>query len=216
LPRPAFSTAGSPHGGADERERTEPARLVVADDHELVRRGLRDLLAIDPNLEVVGEATNGREALELCCDLRPDLVLMNVRMPVMDGIEATREIKRQHPEIGVLVLSIHDDPVRPFEALDAGAAGYVLKDTAAGPLLDAVRRTLAGESPLDQELATELFRRLLSRPEMTPAPQPELPERLLTARESEVLRLLFLGCTNRQIARSLTISHGTAKCTSRT
>lgn len=211
MPRRATRTVGSPRHGADERERTEPARLVVADDHELVRRGLRGLLATDPNLEVVGEATNGREALELCRNLRPDLVLMDVTMPGMDGIEATREIKRESPEIDVLVLSIHDDPVSFFEALNAGASSYVLKDTAAERLLSAVRRTLAGESPLDQELAMQLFRRLLSRPEMTSAPEPEPPERSLTARETAVLRLLALGHTNRQIAQSLTISHGTAK-----
>ena len=134
-------------------------------------------------------------------------------MPVMNGIEATREIKREHPEISVLVLTIHDAPVHLFEALEAGASGYVLKDTTAELLLNAVRRTLAGKSPLDQELAMELFRRLLSRrPETTPASELEPPaENALTLRETEVLQLLALGYTNRQIAQSLTISHGTAK-----
>lgn len=189
-----------------------PARVLLADDHELLRRGLRSLIASAPDLEVVGEASNGREAVELCQNLRPDVILMDVTMPVLNGIEATREIKDDHPEINVLVLTIHDEPVYLFEALEAGASGYVLKDTAAERLLSAVRRTLAGESPLDEELAMELFRRLLSRPETMSDPVPEPPpERSLTLRETEVLRLLALGHTNRQIARSLTISHGTAK-----
>src|SRR3712207_2657368 len=105
-----------------------PMRLVIVDDHELARDGLRDMLADEPDLEVVGEAANGREALSLCSRLHPDLVLMDVRMPEMDGLRATKEIKRRYSKISVLMVTMHDNPDYLLEALKAGAAGYVLKD----------------------------------------------------------------------------------------
>src|SRR5215203_3594165 len=138
----------------------EIKRLVLADDHHLLRRGFRSLLGGEPGLEVVGEASTGQEAIELCRRLEPDLVLMNVRMPEMDGITATRQIKREQPSISVLMVTMHENPDYLLEALEAGAAGYVLKDAPADRLLDAVRSTLSGESPLNQELAAQLLRRL--------------------------------------------------------
>ncbi len=193
----------------------QPARLILADDHHLLRKGFRGLLADEPDLEVVGEASNGREALELCRRLRPDLVLMDVRMPEMDGLQATRAIKREYPDIGVLMVTMHENPDYLFEALDAGAAGYVLKDAPAERLLNAVRRTLDGESPLDQELATELLRRLAGERKQEPASEPRKPRKPLreplTPREAEVLQLLASGRTNQQIAQTLVISRGTAK-----
>src|SRR5215211_2850533 len=104
-------------------KRTTPARLVLVDDHHLLRRGFRSLLAGEPDLEVVGEASNGREAIELCNRLHPDFVLMDVRMPRMDGLAATREIKREHPNIVVLIMTMHENTDYLLEALDAGAAG---------------------------------------------------------------------------------------------
>jgi DNA-binding NarL/FixJ family response regulator len=191
------------------------ARLILADDHHLLRKGFQGLLAGEPDLEVVGEASNGREAVELCHSLRPDLVLMDVRMPEMDGLEATREIKRQHPETGVLIVTMHENPDYLLEALDAGAAGYVLKDTPADRLLSAVRRTLSGESPLNQELAAQLLRRLAEEKKQAPAPEPRKPRKPLreplTPREEEVLRVLASGQTNQQIAQTLVISRGTVK-----
>jgi DNA-binding NarL/FixJ family response regulator len=195
--------------------RTRPARIVLVDDHQVLRRGFRSLLADEPDLEVVGEASNGREAIELCRRLRPDLALMDVNMPEMNGLAATREIKREHPGIGVLMLTMHENSDYLLEALDAGAAGYGLKDTPADRLLNAVRRTLDGESPLNQELATQLLRCLAGEIKREASPKPQKPphplREALTAREMEVLKLLAAGMPNKQIAQALTISRGTAK-----
>ena len=120
-------------------------RLLIADDHALVRSGLRSMLQREPVIEIVGEARNGREAVELCRSLRPDLVLMDVRMPDMDGLEATRAIKREHPETGVLMVTMHENRDYMLEATKAGAAGYVLKDASQSELISAVRRVLSNE-----------------------------------------------------------------------
>jgi DNA-binding NarL/FixJ family response regulator len=210
-------------GEAALGERTEPARLLLADDHDLVRDGFHRMLGREPDLEVVGEASNGREAVELCRSLRPDLVLMDVRMPEMDGLEATRTIKAERPEVSVLVVSTYENPDYLFEALKAGAAGYVLKDAPKRRLVDAVRRVLNGESPLNQELAARLIERLAkemaARPAQ-PAPTTHPPTAKppaaatageLTPRELEVVGLLAWGWTNPQVAQALNISRGTAK-----
>ena len=117
-----------------------PIRLLIADDHALVRQGLRGILEREPDIEVVGEAHNGREAVDLCRTLGPNLVLMDVRMPEMDGLEATRIIKHEYPEVGVLMVTMHDNQDYMREAAKAGAAGYVLKDAPRDELLGAVRR----------------------------------------------------------------------------
>src|SRR5918999_1471005 len=134
-------------GEAQTGTRTEPARVLIADDHDLVRDGYQRMLDREPDLEVVGEARNGREAVELCRKLSPDLVLMDVRMPEMDGIEATRTIKGELPTTSVLVVTTYDNPDYLFEAIEAGAAGYVLQDSPRSHPLDALRRTLCGATP---------------------------------------------------------------------
>jgi DNA-binding NarL/FixJ family response regulator len=188
-------------------------RLVVVDDHDLAREGIKDMLLDEPDIEVVGEAANGREALLVCSRMRPDMLLMDVRMPEMDGLAATREIKSRYPVISVLMVTMHENPDYLLEALKAGAAGYVLKDAPQEEVVEAVRRVREGESPLDSELAARLLRRLAaeggagggrSAVRGSPANQ-------LTPREMEVLLLMKLGHTNRQIAQDLVISLGTAK-----
>jgi DNA-binding NarL/FixJ family response regulator len=181
---------------------------VVADDHALTRAGVRALLARDPDLELVGEASSGREALMVAKTLRPDLVLMDVRMPDIDGLEATRTLKQTSPLISVLILSMFDDVELLVEAVRAGAAGYVLKGASVGDLRSAMREVLAGEFPLDNHLAQEVLRRLAG--EATPTP-PTTRVGMLSAREQEVLGLLARGYTNREIAKELVVSQSTVK-----
>src|SRR5215217_2452515 len=147
-------------GSSETAARSQTARLLIADDHALVREGLRTMLSGEDGIEVVAEAHNGRQALETCRALGPDLVLMDVRMPVMDGLEATKRIKQEMPKTSVMMVTMHENPDYLFEAVKAGAAGYVLKDASGERLLNAVRRTLEGESPLNQELAMQLLARL--------------------------------------------------------
>ena len=198
-------------------KKSSPARLIVADDHALIRKGIEGMLGSEPDLEIVGEAADGREALELCRRLRPDLVLMDVCMPHMNGLEATRSIKEEIPATSVLMLTTYENPDYLLEAVGAGAAGYIIKDATCSELTGAVRRALNGECPLDQELAMRLLRRVAigNEQETEPAPAPEgepglLPEPL-TPRELEVVRLLARRKTNLQIARELVISFATAK-----
>ena len=154
-----------------------PKRLLIADDHALVREGMRAMLASEQNLEVVGEAENGREALELCRELRPDLILMDVRMPEMDGLAATREIKGEYPETRILILTTHESPEYLMDAIRAGAAGYVLKDATKQRLLDAVRRVISGESPVNQELAMQVIQRLTDENRRHAEPLPKSAEK---------------------------------------
>jgi DNA-binding NarL/FixJ family response regulator len=199
---------------------TNLRRVLIADDHEVVRDGFKRLLGYDEGLEVVGEASNGREAVELCRRLEPDLVLMDVRMPEMDGLEATRTIKAEQPSVSVLVITTYENPDYLLEAIKAGAAGYILKDASNRQLRNAIWRALEGESTLDHELATQLIRRLASEGPQASAPPsaaesgvtsvPSLLEDF-TPREVEVFGLLVRGKTNQEIASSLSITRATAK-----
>jgi DNA-binding NarL/FixJ family response regulator len=195
----------------------KPARLVLADDHDLVREGIRAVLEGEPDLLVVGEAENGRQALEVCLKERPDLVLMDVRMPEMDGLAATRAIKEELPETSVVMVTMHESPDYLLEAIKAGAAGYILKDAAGERLVEAVRRTLEGEAPLSEGLAMQLLQRLASEDGQRPQPLSEAKKRRapmseeLTPQEVEVLRLLAQGRTNPQIARTVLCSVSSVK-----
>jgi DNA-binding NarL/FixJ family response regulator len=190
-----------------------PSRIVVADDHPLIREALTRTIDEQPDLEAVGEATNGFEALELCRRFQPELVLMDVLMPRMDGLEATRHIKREFPRTSVLVLTAIEDPIYLSEALKAGAAGYVQKGATTQETIGAIRKVLEGESSLDRELATQLLKRLMEDPKPEPngRAKGDSPPGLLSARESEVLGLVARGYTNQQIARYLLISVSTDK-----
>lgn len=194
-------------------KRTTPVRIVIADDHDLVRSGLRALLTGVPNLEILGEAVNGREALELCRRLGPDLVLMDVRMPEMDGIAAIRAVKRLYPRTSVLILTIHEKQEYMLEALKAGAAGYILKDAPREELLDSIGRALGGEASLSHRLSTQLLMRLAGEVQELPGGGTVNQEtsHSLTRRELKFLRLLAHGYSNQKIAQSLVVSVGTVK-----
>jgi DNA-binding NarL/FixJ family response regulator len=165
------------------------------------------MLAGERGLEIVGEAVNGRQALSLCRRLRPDLVLMDVRMPDLDGLAATRAIKQECPGTSVILVTMHENADYLLEAIKAGAAGYVLKGATKRELVSAVRRVLAGESVLEPDLTSQLLRRLAREPRRD-APTPVEP---LTPREREVLRLVARGYTNQEIATELTLSLSTVK-----
>jgi DNA-binding NarL/FixJ family response regulator len=187
--------------------RATPARMIIADDHELARAGLRTMLEGDRGLTLVGEASNGREAVALCRDLQPDLALLDVRMPEMDGLAAARAIRQACPQTRVLIVTTHENSDYLLAALKAGAVGYVLKDVTRQDLLSTIRRVLRGESVLSGEIASRALRRMADKPER-PAIAP--PERL-TPRERDVLEQVVEGHTNREIAQKLTLSVGTVK-----
>jgi DNA-binding NarL/FixJ family response regulator len=177
---------------------------------------LRDILADVPGVEVVGEAADGQEALELCGRVRPDLMLMDLRMPRMDGLAATRAIKREYPRTSILVMTMHENPDYLLQALRAGAAGYVLKDASRDEVISAIWQVLSGESPLTPKLAAQLLRRLALDEVQEPVEGPDTqgPIELyqpLTPREIEVLELLAQGKTNREIAEDFVVSVGTVK-----
>lgn len=188
-------------------------RVLLADDHQLVRSGLAALLAGTEDIEVVGTAADGFEAVELARTTTPHVVLMDLVMPNMDGVEATRRVLAEQPGTQVVVLTSFSDQERIIAALDAGAIGYLLKDVEPAELVRGVRAAARGESPLHPKAARSLLSsRTLSGP-VTPD-QPTRPERTkveLTPREAEVLALLRQGLANKQIARSLGISQATVK-----
>ena len=176
-------------------------RILIADDHGVVRQGLRMFLGLDPELEVVGEATDGAEALRLARELRPDVVLMDLLMPRMDGIAATTAIRGELPDTEVIALTSVLEDASVVGAVRAGAIGYLLKDTQSDELCRAIKAAAAGRVQLAPEAAARL---------MLEVRAPDSPE-TLTERETEVLRLLAQGKTNKEIARDLTIGEQTVK-----
>ena len=176
-------------------------RVVIADDHAVVRAGLGQLLATFPDVELVGAAANGDEAVSLCAERTPDVVLMDLEMPVLDGIEATRRIRAAQPEVAVVVLTSFSDRERILKALDAGAVGYLLKDAEPDALARAITAAARGEAPLDPKAARAL---LSSRRAASPAHG-------LSSREREVLAMVAEGLPNKVIAQRLGISEKTVK-----
>ena len=182
-------------------------RLMLADDHRMLREGLRRSLS-DEGFDVVGEASDGDEAVRLADSLRPDVILMDVTMPDVDGVEATRRIHQQHPEIRIVMLTMHADKSVIAEALRAGASGYLVKDCSTDEIADAVRMAANDEATLSPELANAMLNEVRR---IDPDPSGDDADRVVTKREVEVLQLIADGCSTPEVAERLFISQKTVK-----
>ncbi|UCC16071.1 MAG: response regulator transcription factor [Dehalococcoidales bacterium] len=178
-------------------------RILIADDHAVVREGTRQFLEREEDLEVVGEAADGEEAVRLVGSLNPDVAIMDISMPNVDGIEATRRIKAKYPTVAVLILSAYDDDQFVFSLLEAGAAGYLLKSVRGNELVNAIREVSAGESVLHPTIARKVLNRFTH---ITNETQKQKTQDLLTEREVEVLQLAAQGSSNQEIADNLYLS----------
>lgn len=183
-------------------------RVLIVDDQALFREALATLLEVQPEIEVVGEAGDGEQAVRLCAELRPDVALMDLRMPVLDGIAATTRLRAEQPGVRVLALTTFDDDADVFAALRAGAVGYLLKDVSSTRLVEALVAAKRGESVLQPSVAAKLVARVARMPAETPAQPLTSP---LSDRELEVVRLLADGHSNREIAKTLFLAEGTVK-----
>ncbi|HET9913647.1 MAG TPA: response regulator transcription factor [Anaerolineales bacterium] len=182
-------------------------KVLICDDQDLVCEGLKGILSTDPELKLVGVAKDGAEALEIIPACQPDLVLMDLKMPVMNGVQATRQIRREHPRIEVLVLTTYDADEWVFDAIRAGARGYLLKDTPRQRLLAAIKEAAAGKTPVDPAVAGRLFAHVTQQ---TAAPDTTITSQL-SEREKEVLGLLGKGLSNAEIAARIYLSEGTVR-----
>jgi len=182
-------------------------RVMIVDDQEVVREGLRAILGTVPGIEVVGVAGNGAEAVERVATLQPEVVLMDLNMPIMNGVEATRALRAAHPEVKVLVLTTYDAEEWVLDAVRAGASGYLLKDAPRERLIDAIKGTAEGRSHVDPAVAGDL----LARVAVSAAAEPSTVAASLSDRELDVLRLLGNGMSNAGIAEQLFLSEGTVR-----
>jgi len=189
---------------------SEPIRILLVDDQALFRESLALLLNAQPDLHVVGEAPNGEAALAQVAAVRPQVVLMDLRMPILDGVAATRRLRAEHPGVQVIALTTFDDDADVFAALRAGAIGYLLKDVAGATLFDAVRAAARGESFLPPAIATKVVTGITRMAEASQAARQPLPHPL-SDRELEIVQLLAQGATNREIAAALVVAEGTVK-----
>ncbi|QKQ77939.1 response regulator transcription factor [Nostoc sp. TCL240-02] len=185
-------------------------KVLLVDDQGLIRQGLRALLELEPDLEIVGEAENGEQAINLVAEFQPDVLLLDIRMPIMDGVAATKEIQKRFPTTKILVLTTFDDDEYVSAALQNGAMGYLLKDTPSEELAVAIRAVYKGYTQLGPGIVKKLLTQFSNG---TPIHSTPVPSTLteLTPREKEVLRLIATGASNREIAQELYISEGTVK-----
>jgi len=188
-----------------------PVRVLVVDDQTLFREALATLLGVRDEVEVVGAVGDGAQALEAVALLRPDVVLMDLRMPVLDGVATTRRLAVEHPDVRVLVLTTFDGDDEVFPALRAGAVGYLLKDATASRLVEAVQAAARGESVLQPSVASKLIARVSQLPDAPAVPRPQPLVDPLTERELDVLRAVADGLSNREAAALLFLSEGTVK-----
>jgi two-component system nitrate/nitrite response regulator NarL len=189
--------------------KSQPIGVLIADDHTLVRRGLVSLLSLVDGIEVVGEASDGRLAVDLALKLDPDVVLMDVSMPGLNGLEATRQLKKESPQIKVLVLSAHDNEEYVLQVMRSGANGYILKNSSAEELYAAIRAVYTGQaffSPSVSRILLDSFKEARSHPGSDASSSRQLPESRLTSREREVLQLIAEGKTHQEAASLLHIS----------
>ena len=186
-----------------------PIRLLIADDHPVVRDGLSGMFSGDDGFEVIGEAANGAQAVTLACALEPDVILMDLRMPRMDGVEATRRLRERDPGVKVVVLTTYADDRSVLDALRAGALGYLTKDAGAAEIQQALHRVAGGQAALDPAVQLHLVEAIADGPPSGPAPA-SLPDGL-TPREAEVLTLIAAGLSNAEIAKRLVVSEATVK-----
>jgi DNA-binding NarL/FixJ family response regulator len=184
-------------------------RILLVDDHVLFRKGVAALLARRPDMEVVGEAGDGLEAIAAAREMIPDVILMDIHMPKCNGLEATRMIKREFPHVKIVILTVSDDDQNLFEAIKSGAEGYLLKDLEPTRLYDLLESISHGEAPLSGVVAAKILKEF-ARPDADLAPTPEVMDEL-TTRETDILQLVVDGKTNKEIAASLFIAENTVK-----
>jgi DNA-binding NarL/FixJ family response regulator len=184
---------------------TQPFRVLIVDDHHHAREGIRSILSMDTFFEVVAEGKNGAEAIKLTEEWMPDLILMDINMPQMDGLEATKQIKEKFPYVKIVMVTVSDDITHLFEALKKGAQGYLLKNLSPNSWHEYLKAIAVDEAPMSRELALRLLQ------EFTPKEKHEAPNALITGREREILEWVASGKSNRDISEGLSISEHTVK-----